>query len=451
MLSPPRTTAEDRGKDTMQTSTRRAVSVALAAAAMLLGMRTGEACSVPVFRYALERWPADMYRLIVFHRGALSEDEKADIAKLKALQESEYGMPPLGVFPVDVTGEIPKALAPVWEKEQKREKAGKLPRAVLMYPAATMPEGIAWTGDLGVATHVVGELSPLRRELARRLIDGQTAVWILVEKGDDKADDEAEKTLAETLGEMKKELKLPHQVDPADAQYDTSMDEGVELKIEFSVMRLAADDPKETLFMSLLRGLLGDELDESLPMAVPVFGRGRALAVISKEHLTDETIADVCFFLVGPCSCQVKAQNPGFDILLPVNWDGLVMGMIGADEALPPLAVPVIARPPETAPTPAETAAAPDAAVAAATDDVKTPAVEAAPQPAARPSGRAKEVARSAEGEARDEAADAAGGAMSSASLVRNLIAIAAVALAGLAIATVIVVRKGRGTGRQNG
>jgi hypothetical protein len=444
----------------MQISTRRAATVALAAAALLLAMRPAEACSVPVFRYALERWPADMYRLIIFHRGALSKEQQADIAKLKVLQESEYGMPPLGVFPVDVTGEIPKALASVWEKEQKREKAVELPRAVLMYPSATMPEGVAWTGDLGTATSVVGELSPLRRELARRLIDGQTAVWVLIEKGDAKADDEAEKTLTETLGEMKKELKLPHQIDPADAQYDTPMGEGIELKIEFSVLRLAADDPKETLFMSLLRGLLGDDFDKSLPMAVPIFGRGRALAVISEEHLTDETIADVCFFLVGPCSCQVKAQNPGFDILLPVNWDGLVMGMIGADEALPPLTVPVIAPPPtdvQATETRVEPVAGPGPAVANPLAIAATSAGDVPPQPVVRPEDTGDvasdvpadvpaDVTADVAGDgAGSDAAESAEGAMASASLVRNLLAIGAVALAGLAIATILVVRKGRG------
>jgi hypothetical protein len=30
------------------------------------------ACSVPVFRYALEKWPADAYLTTVFHRGPLT-------------------------------------------------------------------------------------------------------------------------------------------------------------------------------------------------------------------------------------------------------------------------------------------------------------------------------------------------------------------------------------------
>ena len=37
-----------------------------------------QACSVPVFRYALERWPADAYRLVIFHNGPLSAEQQAE-------------------------------------------------------------------------------------------------------------------------------------------------------------------------------------------------------------------------------------------------------------------------------------------------------------------------------------------------------------------------------------
>ena len=34
------------------------------------------ACSVPVFRYALEQWPPDNYQLYLFHHGDLNEGER---------------------------------------------------------------------------------------------------------------------------------------------------------------------------------------------------------------------------------------------------------------------------------------------------------------------------------------------------------------------------------------
>ncbi len=49
---------------------------ALCAAAGILGAARAFACSTPVFRYALERWPADPYEIVVTHRGALEGEAK---------------------------------------------------------------------------------------------------------------------------------------------------------------------------------------------------------------------------------------------------------------------------------------------------------------------------------------------------------------------------------------
>ena len=48
------------------------------------------ACSIPVFRYALERWPPDRYGVAVFHRGRLAQADQAvaDRLKQRALDET---------------------------------------------------------------------------------------------------------------------------------------------------------------------------------------------------------------------------------------------------------------------------------------------------------------------------------------------------------------------------
>src|SRR5947207_1747684 len=43
----------------------------------------GYACNVPVFRYALERWPAANYEVVLFHRGPLNPAEQAARALLE--------------------------------------------------------------------------------------------------------------------------------------------------------------------------------------------------------------------------------------------------------------------------------------------------------------------------------------------------------------------------------
>ena len=45
------------------------------------------ACSVPVFRYAMERWPADFYDAVLIRRGPMTEEQKQLQNKL---QEENY-------------------------------------------------------------------------------------------------------------------------------------------------------------------------------------------------------------------------------------------------------------------------------------------------------------------------------------------------------------------------
>ena len=46
-----------------------------------------------------------------------------------------------------------------------------------------------------------------------------------------------------------------------------------------------------------------------------------------------DLIHDLTEFLCGACSCQVKEQNPGFDLLLSTNW---AEALFGEDSDGPP-------------------------------------------------------------------------------------------------------------------
>jgi len=58
-------------------------------------------------------------------------------------------------------------------------------------------------------------------------------------------------------------------------------------------------------------------------MVFPFYGRGRALFALVGEGINTENIEDVCAFLLGPCSCQVKAMAPGVDMLVRADWDSI--------------------------------------------------------------------------------------------------------------------------------
>lgn len=56
------------------------------------------------------------------------------------------------------------------------------------------------------------------------------------------------------------------------------------------------------------------------PWLAAVFGRGRVLGAWPAADFGDAEIEEACLFLLGACSCQVKRQNPGWDMLMNVNW-----------------------------------------------------------------------------------------------------------------------------------
>jgi hypothetical protein len=63
------------------------------------------------------------------------------------------------------------------------------------------------------------------------------------------------------------------------------------------------------------------------PWLALVFGRGRALGAWSSEGFGDEQIDEACLFLLGACSCEVKRMNPGWDLLLNVDWNESLQAM----------------------------------------------------------------------------------------------------------------------------
>src|SRR5690606_30723445 len=87
------------------------------------------------------------------------------------------------------------------------------------------------------------------------------------------------------------------------------------------------DAAEEVLLQMLLRcepDLLPREGEEIRPMVFPIFGRARALYALVGGGIHPVPIERAAQFLTGPCSCQVKAENPGVDLLLAARWDDLV-------------------------------------------------------------------------------------------------------------------------------
>jgi hypothetical protein len=69
-----------------------------------------------------------------------------------------------------------------------------------------------------------------------------------------------------------------------------------------------------------------------------VFGRGRALEGLPASKMNAASIQAASAYLCGECSCQVKDQNPGVDLILNVSWEERLEGnLVMLEKPLPPL------------------------------------------------------------------------------------------------------------------
>jgi hypothetical protein len=52
-----------------------------------------------------------------------------------------------------------------------------------------------------------------------------------------------------------------------------------------------------------------------------IYGRGRAMPPGIGKEVTDESLTGLLCFLAGQCSCTIKDQNPGLDLLMRWDWE----------------------------------------------------------------------------------------------------------------------------------
>lgn len=291
------------------------------------------ACSVPVFRYALERWANDPYQVVVFHRGEMPDELKSLADRFASGEADDRSVANMQVHLVDLDAQ----LEPQWQRIWDAEKTETLPWMVVFYPPATrVADPKVWSGPFNLESVQRLVDSPLRREIARRVLKGDTAVWVLLEIGKPEADDAAFEKLKARLKDAEENLEL-EDIDEADVEAGLIDVDPSDLKIAFSTLRLSRDDPAEKMFVEMLLSSEDDLRDLAMPMAFPVFGRGRVLYALVGAGINHDTIDEACRELIGPCTCQVKDENPGTDLLMSVNWNDLVVPQTEIDKALPPL------------------------------------------------------------------------------------------------------------------
>lgn len=261
---------------------------------------TAWACQVPVFRYALERWEPGTYVLRAPAEMRVNPLANAEIKHAAGSSELELHYP-----------------------SQLRQASEKP----------------IWSARMSAENVRVALDSPVRQELKRRLLSGQSAVWLLVESGDVTKDAAVLKIVEEGLKLSQAKLKLPDGVITQDEANDPGkrhenadvLQSALPLKIEFSTLAMSRKSTDEAALIAMLMNIESDLVDYSHePMVFPVFGRGRALEPLIGKGIHADNIHQAAAYLCGACSCEIKEQNPGIDLLMTADWS-----VVGTDEILP--------------------------------------------------------------------------------------------------------------------
>lgn len=260
--------------------------------AFLLAATSALACSVPVFRYALEHWAADAYRVTI-PKGAKLE----------------------GHFIVQ-TAETTKI--------------------ELRHPQSMRNDEVIWSVEYSEENVKRLVDSPARKEIAERLGSGESAVWVLLESGHAKKDAEAAKFLDERLEYLAGVMNLP-KLDDQDIKNGLVSIPSDSLRLAFSTLKVKRNDPAESAFVAMLLASEEDLRELNEPMVFPIFGQGRVLYALVGKGIAVETVDSAAQFLIGSCSCQVKEQNPGVDLVMAVDWKQMVKDQARPGQKLPEL------------------------------------------------------------------------------------------------------------------
>ena len=305
--------------------------------AIVLNATIAIACNVPVFRYALERWRPDLCEVVVFHDGKLSDQQEQQLQTLEKETIDKGGAANAEIRRSHIGAETDPKRKELWTSLSGQSQV-ELPYIVMRTALGSGELVNHWRGRLEDAPKANLFHSPIRRELARRLLSGDSVVWLMLKSNDLVKNKLTRDLLSMELDRLGKKLQLPDGIGlPGSELYAE-----VPLFLKFTVLEIDPKDPNEQLLIKLMSGFESDEKDE--PLVAPVFGRGRALEVIPAKQINTGLIEDLTMFLCGACSCQVKERNPGFDLLLSTNWN---RELYGEDGETPP-GVTTLERTPST-------------------------------------------------------------------------------------------------------
>ena len=97
------------------------------------------------------------------------------------------------------------------------------------------------------------------------------------------------------------------------------------LLLQFSVLEIDPDDEQEQFLVEAVNRFAKRSLCPGRAVDRTGVRTRSGLGSDSGVDLNEKLIEDLTVFLSGPCSCQVKDRNPGFDLLLSADWESRIV------------------------------------------------------------------------------------------------------------------------------
>ncbi|MEX0586472.1 MAG: hypothetical protein WD176_07500 [Pirellulales bacterium] len=370
----------------------------LFAAAICVGLcaPAALACKTPVYRYAMYNWEASPYRVYYLHAADIPAADR-ELHGLFAAGRSEGAKANIELHLLDTrdaaaTEKLPAGLREEAAAILRTQGEQPLPSYAVVTPSVTMLHA----GALSAADAKALVDSPARDRIAALLAGGHSGVFVLVAGAEESATDVAEQTIKTFLSELKAgKVDLPVPVAPAQEDDGDSADATADVappSLKLELVRIARDDPREKWLVESLFHVEEELSERTEPMVFLIYGRGRAHLPCVGKGITSEALAKQAGFILAPCACEVKRENPGLDLLMRADWKSVALAMAeryGAEtgnehllggDAFPELFPQIVDAPGVAAVTPVEKKPAEKAATR-----VSAPPQPATPQPGENP------------------------------------------------------------------
>lgn len=138
--------------------------------------------------------------------------------------------------------------------------------------------------------------SPLRKRIAAELLSGKLCTMLYLKSGNKDKDKAGLEVVRNTV---------------AASQFGNII----------SVIELDRENVEENHLISMLLNIEHDLKDIHEPMLFGIFGRFRVLEPLLAKGISEENINLLLGFLTADCSCLIKDNLPGINILCLDNWD----------------------------------------------------------------------------------------------------------------------------------